>query len=156
MRVLNCAAFAASFSLFLNPGFTRAQTRADYSGVWQQVNGRCIPKPKNKHVSYRLEVEQKDSSLRLRITTDKGHLNLDYQTAGKELVYTGLDGDEFHTNVRWDGQSLLFDTVEYERGHKVLAKEVWTLLDGGHTLRRVKEEDEPGEHSTATYILEKQ
>jgi hypothetical protein len=133
-----------------------AETRPDFSGVWQQMNDRCVPKPKDKHASYRLVIDQNGSALRLGITTNKGSLHLDYVVAGGELVYTGLDGDQFHTKVRWDGPSLVFDTVEYERGHKVLAKEVWTLTDASRTLRRVKEEDEPGEHSTATYILEKQ
>jgi hypothetical protein len=140
MRYLNCTVIGVSL---LTPGLTPAQPQPDYSGAWQQVNARCIPKPKNKHASYRLVIEQNAAALHLLIMTNKGQLNLDYELDGKELVYTGLDGDQFHTKVHRNGQSLVFDTVEYERGHKVVAKEVWMLLDSGHTLRRVKQEDEP-------------
>ncbi len=147
---------AAFCSLLWSTTAIRAQVRPNYSGLWQQVNDRCVPKPKNSRAFYRLVIQQRDPILYLAITTGKGHLNLRYQIAGRELTYTGLDGDRFHTKVHWDGENLAFDTVEEERGHKVFAREVWTLLDFGHALRRVKDEDEPERHSHATYILEKQ
>jgi hypothetical protein len=155
MRHLHRALLPA-FLLLLHRPCVPAQQQPDYSGTWQQVNERCVPRPKNKQAFYRMVVEQSSTSLHLRITTNKGKLALDYEMNGKELVYTGLDGDQFHTKVHRDGQSLVFETIEHERGHKLPAKEVWTLADQDHTLQRVKEAGESGKQSTATYILEKQ
>jgi hypothetical protein len=73
MRYLNCAVIAASLPM---PGLTSAQPQPDYSGAWQQVNARCVPKPKNKHASYRSVIEQNPAALHLLITTNKGQLNL--------------------------------------------------------------------------------
>jgi hypothetical protein len=60
----------------LMPGVSPAQPQADYSGAWQQVNARCVPKPKNKHASYRSVIEQNPAALHLLITTNKGQLHL--------------------------------------------------------------------------------
>ena len=57
--------------------------------------------------------------LTVEVTTKTGEgvrtLDLKYEIGGQEFVYTGLDGDEFHTEVRWDRESLIFDTIEPER-----------------------------------------
>jgi hypothetical protein len=137
-----------------------AQDRPDFSGTWRQVNERTVPRPKDKSYSYRTVVDQHDSVLDVVVSVvggrEQGELRLHYSIGGGELVYTGLDHDEFHTTVRWRGQELVFDTVEYERGQKVLVTETWSLLEGGHTLKRVKEENGQDKHSTRVYILEKQ
>jgi hypothetical protein len=152
---------AISFGLLCGPALGWGQVRPDFSGNWQQVNERCQPKPKDKSLVYRSIIDHRDPALTVTVTSTNyppgaRELHLRYETTGKELIYTGLDGDEFHTKVHWEGESLVFDTVEYERGHKVLAKEVWTLIEAGRTLKRVKEENGPGEHSTHIYVLEKQ
>src|SRR5260370_2116954 len=109
MRYLN---YTATHCLIWTCCFTpclplSAETRPDYSGVWRQINDRCVPKPKDKHASYRLVIEQNGAMLRLGITTNKGSLHLDYAVAGKELVYTRLDGDQFHTKVQSDRSTLI-------------------------------------------------
>jgi len=82
-------------------------------------------------------------------------LDLKYEIGGPELVYTGLDGDEFHTKVRWDGESLAFDTVEHERGREIVSKQTWTLADGGAVLREVKQSGEAGKPAESVAIYEK-
>jgi hypothetical protein len=135
------------------------QSRPDFSGTWRQNNERTVPRPKDDSYSYRAIVDQHDSVLDVVVSVvggrEQGELHLNYSIGGGELVYIGLDHDEFHTTVRWRGQELVFDTVEYERGEKVLVTETWSLLEGGHTLKRVKEENGPDKHSTRIYILEK-
>jgi hypothetical protein len=136
------------------------QARPNFSGTWRQINERTVPRPKDVSYSYGVVVDQHDSVLDVVISIaggrEPGELHLHYSIGGGELVYTGLDHDEFHTTVRWRGQELLFDTVEHERGEKVLVTETWSLLEGGHTLKRVKEESGPDKRSTRIYILEKQ
>jgi hypothetical protein len=153
---MRCPLLLPVFLLLFHPLCSPAQAQPNYSGTWRQVNERCVPPPKNKQSFYRMVVQQDAAALHLRITTNKGQLTLDYEMNGKELVYRGLDGDQFHTKVHRDGPSLVFETIEHERGRKLLAKEVWTLADQDRTLRRVKETGEPGKRSSAIYILEKQ
>jgi hypothetical protein len=83
-------------------------------------------------------------------------LDLEYQIGGEELVYTGLDGDEFHTKLRWDGGSLVFDTVEHERGKEIVSKQIWALADGGTVLREVKQSKETGELTESLAVFTKE
>ena len=59
--------------------------------------------------------------------SNNGHgernLDLTYEIGGKELVYTGMDGDEYHSKVHWEGDSLVFTTVEHERGRLIPSEE---------------------------------
>ena len=136
-----------------------AQSHPDFSGTWQQANARCDPQPKNKAYSYRAVIHQQGTALNVDISVsgarENGDLHLHYEIGGEELVYTGLDHDEFHTRVHWEGDRLVFKTVEHERGRLIEESEVWTLFDGGNSLKRVRQENEPGEHATRTYVLEK-
>jgi hypothetical protein len=102
-----------------------------------------------------MNVQVKDSTLDVRIVSDSGHgekkLDLTYEVGGKELVYTGLDGDEFHSKVQWQGDHFVFTIVEHERGRTIRSSEVWTLIDGGKTLKRFKSGGDEGKENT--YIL---
>jgi hypothetical protein len=66
-----------------------------------------------------------------------------------------LDGDEFHTKVRWDGESLAFDTVEHERGKEIVSKQIWTLAEGGKVLREVKQTKEADEQTESLAMFAK-
>jgi hypothetical protein len=65
-------------------------------------------------------------------------LDVQYEIGGKETVYTGLDGDEFHSRLTFDGDQFVFTIVEHERGKEIKSKEIWSLTDSGKTLKRVK------------------
>jgi hypothetical protein len=142
--------------LFHPSPFLGAEMPVDFSGVWQQDVSRSVPQRKSKGAR-EMKIQQIGRILTIKITTNtnKGTQSLDlkYEIGGQELIYTGLDGDEFHTKVRWDGESLVFDTVEHERGRQIMSKQTWTLVNGGAVLREVKqvpEAEEPGE-SVAIY-----
>jgi hypothetical protein len=127
------------------------------SGTWQQNNERCIPPPRNKTSVYKMTVEASDKALRVRVIANNGHgerkLDLTYEIGGKELVYTGIDGDEYHSKVHREGDSLVFTTVEHERGRLIPSEETWTLIDSGKSLQRVKAS--PDEESKRVYVLER-
>jgi hypothetical protein len=132
-----------------------AQTPADFSGVWQQDVSRSVPQRKSGRAR-ELKIQQIGQVLTVKITATTGQgvrtLDLKYEIGGEELVYTGLDGDEFHTKVRWDGESLVFDTVEHERGKTIVSKQIWTLAEGGKILREVKQSKDPGETAESVAI----
>jgi hypothetical protein len=61
-----------------------------------------------------------------------------YTTDGVESKSIGSDGDEFHSAVVWKDGSLEFDIVEIEAGDRLKSTEVWSLIDGGKILKRVR------------------
>ena len=61
----------------------------------------------------------------------------------------------FHTKVHWDGKALVFDTVEHERGSEIVSSQIWTLANGGSTLREVKQAKEAGESPKSVTVYNK-
>ena len=80
---------------------------------------------------------------------------LNYSIGGNELVYTGLDGDEFHTKAHWDGESLVFDIVEHERGREIVSKQTWKLTDDGRVLQEVRQVQRDGAPAKSVAVFEK-
>ena len=82
-----------------------------------------------------MTIEQRDSSLRVDIRQmvkgEPRKLSLGYKTAGQELHYTGLDGDDFRTKLQWRGDTLVFSIIELERGETIRSEEVWSWLKTG-------------------------
>jgi len=148
------------------PGFCLDQHDAgateagvNLTGTWQQNSERCLPPPRNKAYTYKMTVEASDKTLRVHVIANNGRgerkLDLTYEIGGKELVYTGMDGDEYHTKVHWNGDSLVFTTVEHERGRSIPSQETWTLIDAGHSLERVKMSSGLDEESKNVCVLER-
>jgi hypothetical protein len=151
--------WALSVSLVFHPSpFFGAEMPVDFSGVWQQDVSRSVPQRKSKGAR-EMKIQQIGRMLAIKITanTNKGTRTLDlkYEIGGQELIYTGLDGDEFHTKVRWDGASLVFDTVEHERGRQIMSNQTWTLANGGAALREVKQVRDAEEPAESVAIYEK-
>ncbi len=97
-------------------------------------------------------------AINTRTITAQGErtLILSYEIGGPELVYKGLDGDEFHTKVRWNGESLVFDIVELERGKELSSQQIWTLSENGKILREVKRGRRDGQPTESLSVFERQ
>jgi hypothetical protein len=126
------------------------QTPPDFNGHWrQQTNGGA---------QRQLNIEQNGNTLRVETTAtnSKGtrRLEVNYEIGGPETVYKGLDGDEFHSRVHWDGSVLVFNTVEHERGRKIPETTVWTLSDDRSTIQLKRQSKESGKNSSVTYVRE--
>lgn len=136
-----------------------AQRLFDFSGSWQQDVSRSVP-PRKSQRSRELTIRQTGPTLAVKTTTENREgrrtLDLKYEIGGQELVYVGLDGDEFHTKVHWDGESLVFDTIEHERGKEIVSKQTWTLAEDGKVLREVKQFTEAGEPAESVAIFNKE
>ena len=66
-----------------------------------------------------------------------------YSTDGKTSVSTGTDGDEFHTSAVWGGHQLVLSVEEHERGHVLLSRKRWMLIEGGSALEVDRENLDP-------------
>lgn len=127
-----------------------AQSSVDFSGHWRQNPSSALQR--------QLEIEQNGQNLLVRtiLTNSEGtrHLEVKYQIGGPETTYTGLDGDEFHTTVHWDGSALVFDITERENGKDIPQKTVWTLSADGNTLQvdRTSEKSGKPAQSAMTYV----
>jgi hypothetical protein len=125
-----------------------AQTPPDFTGHWRQTNSKT---------QRQLEVEQKGQNLRVKtvVTNSDGTRNLEvkYVIGGPKTTYTGLDGDEFRSSVRWESSRLVFDTLEHEGPDEIPQKAVWTLSADGNALQIDRELTKSGKttHSLTTY-----
>ena len=130
--------------------YVSAQIPSDFTGHWQQQS--------TSGVQRQLEAEQKGESLRVKtvVTNSEGTRNLEvkYQIGGAATTYKGLDGDEFRSSIRWDGNALVFDTIEHEEGSEIPQKAIWTLSEDGNQLRVDRQVTKSGKpaHSLTTYV----
>jgi hypothetical protein len=92
----------------------------------------------------------------VRSTGAARHAVQHYTTDGKVSVSTGADGDEFHTSIVQQDRSLIFSVEEHEDGRILLSREIWTLIETGAALERVREgAPNSGEKQTLIYLREK-
>lgn len=97
------------------------QAAPDFTGRWLQQT--------NPGDQRQLDIAQSGKTLRVKttVTTSKGTRRLEVLPDWRaETVYKGLDGDEFHSRIRWDGGALVFDTVEHEGLRRIAETTMWT------------------------------
>jgi hypothetical protein len=127
-----------------------AETAPDFTGHWQQQTSSGGQR--------QLEVEQKGRDLRVKtvITNSEGARSFEvkYEIGGPETVYQGLDGDEFHSSVHWQGSDLIFETIEHEAGSEIPQKTVWTISADRHTLQVEREVIRSGKtnHTSTSFV----
>jgi len=108
-----------------------------------------------------MDVEQKGSSLRVKsvVTNSAGTRTLEvkYEIGGSATTYTGLDGDEFRSAVHWDGNALVFDTIEREDASEIPQKATWTLSADSNTLQVDRQVTKSGKtmHSVTSYVRQR-
>src|SRR5215471_8293235 len=135
-----------------------AQTRPDFSGTWKQ-NMDKSPTKSSWLKSYVNKIELQETTLKVTTTTvgDRGERTYDRTyLIGKEQTSQDREGDQFTTNVKWEANTLVFETVEKEHDAVLTSKEVWTLSDGGKTLTKTIHRSGPRGDSDQTYVLERQ
>lgn len=132
----------------------------DFSGTWKQSNERCVPKRTGTAVRH---IDQRGSDLvvETNVVRSSGpprHAVQRYTTDGVTSVSTGTDGDEFHTSVTRNGDSLIFAMEEHERGRVIHSKEKWTLIENGSALKIDREnlgaDDDGPQKQTLVYLLQ--
>jgi hypothetical protein len=136
-RVLSIAITALAF---LAQGLAQ-----DLSGIWKQSNEQCVPK---RSGDVTLKIEQHDSKL-VSETTSRGlmarHALQHNTTDGVESKSIGADGDEYHSSVVSQDGAPVFSIVEIEDGKRLKSTEIWTLIDAGRTLKRMRQTEKIGD-----------
>jgi len=135
-----------------------AQARPDFSGTWKQ-NMEKSPTKSSWLKSYVNKIELQDANLKVTTTTvgDRGERTYDRTyVIGKEEKNRDAEGDERTTTVKWEGNTLVFESVEKERDAVLTSKEIWTLSDDGKTLTKKIHRSGPRGDSDQQYVLEKQ
>ena len=134
------------------------QVKPDFSGTWKQNNEKSKLAPDAPVWVHK--VEQKGTYLKMAttITGSRGvpsHENT-YTTDGKEQVTKDREGDELTRSVKWEGNMLVFLTVEKEGGNTLTTREVWTLSDDGKTLVKTRHLTGPRGVTDQKYVYDKQ
>jgi hypothetical protein len=128
-------------------GFLAEGPVPNFSESWKQSNEQCSPK---RTGDVTLRIQHRDPELVVE-TTSKGlstrHALQRYTTDGIESESTGADGDEFHSIAVWKDSTLVFDIVEIEDGKRLKSTEIWSLIDGGRSLKRVRRTEKSGEQT---------
>lgn len=139
-----------------------AQTHPDFTGTLKQDNSRSTIRP-GSTIQYSNNVEHRES--KLSVTTIFGangdrkesSYTREYTIGGEPTVTTDREGDQFTNTVKWEENSLVFETVEKGEGTTLTSREVWTLSADGKTLtKRIHRTGGRGGDSDQTYVLEKQ
>ena len=146
LLILSCAAIVC------------AQNRPDFSGTWKE-NLDKSPSKSAWLKSYVNKIDVQGTNLKVTTTmvSDRGERTYDHSyVIGQENKSKEQDGDQFTTNVKWDGNSLVFENSEKEHEATLTSKETWTLSDDGKTLTKTIHRSGPRGDSDQKYVLEKQ
>lgn len=136
-----CMAVRLGILLLAITSVAGAQARPSFSGMWKQDNDRCQPK-RNGDVILRIEQNGAELTVETSISHGPGnsrHALQRYTTDGNVSVSTGVDGDEFHTSAVWKNSNLVFSVEEHEDGRILQSKEIWSLIDNGAALQKIRE-----------------
>jgi hypothetical protein len=140
----------------------RPQGQPNFTGTWKQDNSRSTIRP-GSTIQYSNRIEQRDQ--RVSVTTILGAngdrkestYTREYMIGGGPKVTTDREGDQFTNTVKWEGDSLVFETVEKEKSATLTSQEVWTLSQDGKTLtKKIHRTGGRGNDSDQTYVLIKQ
>ena len=158
---MNVAMRSLILSLVL-AALASAQSHPDFSGTWKQDNSRSTIRP-GSTIQYSNKIEQRGQ--KLTVTTILGAngdrkestYTREYVIGDKAGTSSDREGDQFTNTVKWDGDSLVFETVEKEKTATLTSREVWTLSPDGKTLtKKLYRTGGRGGDSDQTYVLEKQ
>lgn len=135
-----------------------AQAQPDFSGTWKQ-NMEKTPTKSSWLKSYVNKIELQGTNLKVTTTTvgDRGERTYDRTfVIGKDEKGKDGEGDQRTSSVKWEGNTLVFESVEKERDATLTSKEVWTLSEDGKTLTKTIHRTGPRGDSDQKYVLEKQ
>lgn len=154
MRLLILAfALAAAVGAPPHPNFT---------GTWKQDNSRSTLRP-GATIHYSNKIVQ--AGAKLAVTTILGATGdrpertytREYVIGGQPSTSTDREGDRFTNTVKWQGNSLIFETIEKEKDATLTTHEVWALSKDGKTLTKtIHHSGGRGGDYNHTFVLVKQ
>jgi hypothetical protein len=158
MRKSTCGIFSLAL-LTLAFGSPRAQAKSDFSGTWKANIAKSDFGPAPAPDSLVEKIVHQDPSLKLNFaqTGGTGDVTSDmvYTTDGKECV-NRLGDNEFKTTLKWEGDDLVADTKGSFDGNEFIAKDRWTLSEGGKTMTVQRHISADGADFEMKMVFEKQ
>jgi hypothetical protein len=138
-----------------------AQTHPNFTGTWRQDDSRSTVRP-GSTLKYSNQIEHEDPKLSKTTIADYGDhpprpYTQTYTTDGKPVKSADREGDEITTTVKWEGNTLVFETGEKEKAGSLFTRETWSLSEDGKTLtKKIHRTGGRGPDSEQTYVLVKQ
>jgi hypothetical protein len=106
-----------------------AQTRPDFSGVWQLDNARSDAAAySDAPGSVRASITQSATSIQIDTTTSRGTTSVTYPFATADTPPPGTPV------ARWRGESLLTEAIRDVRGQSVTVQQTRWLADEGREM----------------------
>lgn len=148
-----------AFAIFLAVAAS-AQSNPNFTGTWKQDNSKSSVQP-GSTMQYSNKIDHADPKLAVTTILDYGDrpptpYTRNYTTDGKPSVSTDREGDKSTTIVRWESNTLVFETGEKDEAGSITTREVWTLSEDGKTLTKKIHTSGPRGESDRTYVLMKQ
>lgn len=147
--------------LLFSSALVHGGTHPSFSGTWEQ-NMEKSPTHSTWLKSYTNTIDQQETALKVTTTmvSDRGERTFDRTfEIGKENKSQDSEGDEITTTVKWNGNALVFESVEKEHDGTLSNQqtETWTLSDNGKTLTKTIHRSASSHGTTdQKYVLEKQ
>ena len=137
-----------------------AQTKPNFSGTWKQDNAKSSFGGLAAPISVSAIITHKETDIHLTQTVvgpqgDSVTSEHDYSTDGREQTGKSRNYTE-KNSVKWEGNSLVFESKRDYSGREVIIRERWTLSSDGKTL--TKERVSPGAKGEVkqTFVFDKQ
>ena len=142
--------FAAIIAFLLAPIVVKGAP-PNFTGHWKQQT--------QSKAQRQLEIEQYGQNLRVKtiaVGSDGTRtLEVKYVIGETATAYKGLDGDDFESKVHWENDTLIFETIEHERGREIPQKASWALSGDGTTLEATRISAKSGEATRLTYTRQR-
>ena len=137
-----------------------AQTKPNLTGTWKQNDSKSTVRP-GSTLKYSNRIEHDDPKLTVTTIMEGGDrpattYGRSYTTDGKPHESSDREGDKFTTTVKWDENTLVFETSEKEKTQTLGTRETWTLSEDGKTLTKKRHSSGPRGDFDQTFVLEKQ
>jgi len=138
-----------------------AQTHPNFTGTWKQDDARSTVRP-GSTLKYSNKIDHQDPKLSKTTILDYGDrqpapYTLTYTTDGKPVKSSDREGDQITTTVKWEGNTLVFETGEKDKAGALFTRETWALSEDGKTLtKKIHRTGGRGGDSDQTFVLEKQ
>jgi len=139
----------------------RPPGQPNFTGTWKQLEEPRSSQDRRFNTQNRLAQQEQ----KLSVTTILGAngdrqestYTREYEIGGEPKVTSDREGDQFTNIVKWEGNSLVFETAEKEKSATLNSREVWTLSADGKTLtKKIHRTGGRGNDSDQTYVLVKQ
>lgn len=130
----------------------QAQTHPDFSGTWKQNNEQSKLAKRASTAQYVNKIAWHAPDLHVTTVTENWRGEYAYSRVftvdGQPHTGRTRNGEDKQTTVRWDGESLVFETVEAERK----TTETWRLSGDGKVLTKILKRGDTEQR----YVLDKQ